>query len=132
VGNGVLKELTKRYGHLIEGYGIDKWGATEFDGKEFMKGLEAIQALSICQGCLKGGGNDVCKIRPCTQSKEISDCSECKEPKMCKNLESLQKVRIGALRVGMLVKSNGTNQQRLIKKWTAEIRNKFPYSVIDI
>jgi hypothetical protein len=24
IGNGALKELTKRYGHMISGYGIDK------------------------------------------------------------------------------------------------------------
>jgi hypothetical protein len=132
VGNGTLRELTKRYEHLIAGYGIDKWGATDFDGKEFMKGLESIQALPICKGCIKGGGNEVCKIRPCAQSKKTSDCSECKESKTCNNVEPLQKVRTGALRVGMLIKNDKTDQQQLIKKWTDEIRNKFPFSVIDV
>jgi len=40
----MLKELTKRYEHLIRGYGIDKWGAKDFDGKEFIKGLTSIQS----------------------------------------------------------------------------------------
>ncbi len=54
VGNGALKELTRRYEHLIIGYGVDKWGAKDFDEKEFLKGLASIQSIPICQGCLKG------------------------------------------------------------------------------
>jgi len=49
VGNGTLKELTKRYEHIIGGYGVNEWAAKDFDGKEFMKGLASIQALPICQ-----------------------------------------------------------------------------------
>jgi hypothetical protein len=132
VGNGTLKELTKRYEHLIGGYGVDEWGAKDFDGKEFMKGLASIQALPVCPGCLKGGGNDTCRIRPCAKNREVSDCSECNESTTCKNLEALQKVRAGALRVGMLIKTGRADQKQLIEKWTVEIRNKFPCSVIDI
>jgi len=108
---------------------VDEWGAKNFDGKEFMRGLTSIQALPIYQGCLKGGGNDECKIRPCASNRKISDCIECSEMKTCKNLEALQKVRTGALRVGMLAKTDHdkTDQKQLIKKWTAEIKNKCPH-----
>jgi len=129
VGNGTLKELTERYEHIISGYGVDKWGAKDFDGKEFMKGLASIQALPICQGCLKGGGNDECKIRPCASNRKVSDCIECSELKTCKNLEALQKVRRGALRVGMLAKTD-KGQQQLIQKWTAELKNKWPSNTL--
>jgi hypothetical protein len=133
VGNGTLKELTKRYEELIKGYGIDKWGATNFDGNALTKALASIQAIPICRGCLKGGGNEECKMRPCAANKKVSDCIECGKSKMCKNREAFQKVRSGALAVGMLLKTdkNKTNQQ-LIEKWTAEIKNKFPNSVINI
>jgi hypothetical protein len=126
VGNGTLKTLAKRCEHIIGGYGVDEWGAKDFDGKEFMKGLTSIQAIPICQGCLKGGGNEVCTIRSCASSKKLSDCMECSEMKTCKNLEALQKVRTGALRVGMLAKPENceANQQQLIEKWTAEIKSK--------
>gem|GEM_PF-2525892 len=129
-----MKELTKRYEHIIGGYGVDKWGAKGFDSKEFMKGLTSIQTLPVCRGCLKGGGNDECKIRPCASSRKISDCNECNELGTCKNLEALQRVRTGALRVGMLIKTDKdkVDQKQLIKKWTAEIKNKFPNCVIDI
>jgi len=132
VGNGILKELTKRYEELIKGYGVDKWGAKDFDSKEFMRGLTSIQNLPICQGCLKGGGNDECKIRPCASKKKISDCNECNELTTCKNLEALQKVRTGAGGVGMLIKTGKGSQPQLKEKWTAEVRNKFPYCVLDI
>jgi hypothetical protein len=134
VGNRTLKELTKKYKHLIRGYGINEWGAKGFDSNEFMKGLASIQTLPTCQGCLKGGGNDECKIRPCASRKRISDCNECNEIKMCKNLEALQKVRTGATRVGMMVKTGNdkADQKQLIKKWTAEIKNKFPSCIIDV
>ena len=119
VGNGTLKELTKRYEQLIKGYGVNKWGAKDFDSEEFMKGLASIQNLPVCIGCLKGGGNDECNIRPCATKKGVSDCSECEEPETCKNAEELRKVRSGALAVGMLLKTSKGGQAELIKKWTA-------------
>jgi hypothetical protein len=120
----MLKELTKRYEHLIGGYGIDEWGAKDFDGKEFMKGPASIQTLPICRGCRKGGGNEVCKIRPCASERKLSDCIKCDEMKSCKNREALKKVREGALGVGMLAEAEDdhSNHQQLIKKWTAEIK----------
>jgi hypothetical protein len=72
VGNGTLKELTKRYEQLIKGYGVNEWDAKDFDSEEFMKGLASIQNLPDCVGCLKGGGNDQCKIRPCASKKRNS------------------------------------------------------------
>jgi len=124
----MLKELTKRHEHLIGGYGIDEWGAKDFDGKEFMKGLASIQTLPICRGCRKGGGNEVCKIRPCASERKLSDCIKCDEMKSCKNREALKKVREGALGVGMLAKAEDdhSNHQQLIKKWTAEIKTRCP------
>jgi len=132
VGNGTLKELTKRYEHMISGYGVDEWGAKGFDSKEFMKGLASIQTLPICQGCLKGGGNDECNIRPCASSRKIHDCTECNELTSCKNLEALQKVRTGALRVGMIAKTGNdkADQQQLIEKWSNELRNKWPCLIL--
>lgn len=126
VGNGALEELTKRYEHIIRGYGVDEWGAKDFDEKELTKGLESIKNLPICAGCLKGGSNDECKIRPCASNRKVSDCIECSDMKTCKNLELLQKVRTGALRVGMLAKDENDKAERrqLIRKWTAELKGR--------
>jgi hypothetical protein len=124
----MLKDLTNRYEHLIRGYGIDKWGAKDFDGKEFVKGLTSIQTLPVCRGCRKGGGNEVCRMRPCASERKLSDCIECDKTKSCENREALKKVREGALAVGMLVKAQGghSDHQQLIKKWIAEIGTKCP------
>lgn len=132
VGNGALRELTKQYERIIGGYGVDDWGAKDFDGKEFRKGLTSIQNLPICVGCRKGGGNDECRIRPCAVSRGISDCMECNEITMCNNAEALQRVRTGALRVGMLAKTEDekADPKQLIEKWAAELRDKWPYCVL--
>jgi len=134
VGNGALKELTKKYEHILKGYGVNDWGAKDFNWKEFKKGLASIQTLPICQGCLKGDGNEECTIRPCALNKNISDCTECTEQASCKNLNALQKLHKGALRVGMFIKTdkNKVPHQQRITKWTAEIKNKFPTCVINI
>jgi len=126
VGNGTMRDLAKRSEHVIEGYGVDEWGAKDFDGREFIKGLKSIQTLPICLGCLKGGGNEICKIRPCAANRKLADCTECNEMKTCGNLEALQNVRKGALQVGMLARfeNDKTDQQELIRKWTAEIKKK--------
>lgn len=135
VGNGTLKELTKRYEHIIGGYGVDKWGAEDqgFDGLGLMKTLKSVQEIPICRGCLKGGGATNCKIRACASKKKLSDCNKCNESTNCRNREALQKVRTGALAVGMIIKTDKdkTDQNQLAKKWTADIRNKFPCCVID-
>jgi hypothetical protein len=122
----MLRELTKRYEHLIRGYGIDEWGAKDFDGKEFIKGLTSIQSLPVCRGCRKGGGNEVCRMRPCASERRLSDCIECDETKSCENREALKKVREGALGVGMLAKAEDdhSDHQQLTRKWIAEIRTK--------
>src|SRR3990170_4611616 len=134
VGNGALKELTKRYEHIVDGYGLDEWGAQEqgFDGEELMKALKAIQNIPICPGCRKGGGNTSCKIRPCASNKKLADCTECKEFMKCENQEPLHKVRTGAFNVGMIIKTDKdkASQQQLIEKWTAQMRNKCPSSIL--
>jgi len=134
VGNGALKELTKKYEHIIGGYGIDKWGAQEqgFNGQELMKTLQLVQGIPICRGCQKGGGAVNCKMRTCASNRKLADCTECKDFMTCENRESLQKVRSGAIRVGMLVKNENekASQQQLVKKWTAELKSRWPSCIL--
>jgi hypothetical protein len=131
VGNGTLGGLSKRCEHIVGGYGVDEWGAEDegFNGQEFMETLRLIQNISICRGCIKGGGKTNCEIRACASRKKLADCMECSETKTCRNLEALEKVRTGALRVGMLARfeNDKTDRQELIRKWTAEISGKCPY-----
>lgn len=130
VGNGALRELTKRYEEVIKAYGLKEWGPKDFSFQEFMKGLVSIQTMPLCQGCLKGDGRPNCEIRTCALNKKINDCNECDQPEACKHVESLEKMRTGALRAGLLVKAENFDREKLIEKWTAELKSMWPSSVL--
>jgi hypothetical protein len=125
-GNGALRELTKRYEEIVKRYGLEEWAPKDFDFREFTKGLASIQAMPLCPGCLNGGGNPTCEIRNCATNKNITECSECEQPKSCKNVEVIQKMRTGAHQAGLLVKTESVDRQKLIEKWTAELKGKWP------
>jgi hypothetical protein len=129
-GNGVLRELTRRYEDIIERYGLKEWGPKEFDFKEFMRGLKSIQDMPLCQGCLKGDGRPNCEMRTCASSKRIKDCGECDQPTACKYSEALEKMRTGARAAGLLVKTENVDRRKLIEKWTTELRGHWPHSIL--
>jgi hypothetical protein len=54
------------------------------------------------------------------------------ESKSCKYREALQKVCTCALVIGILINTGKGGQRQLRKKWTAEIKNKFPNCAIDV
>lgn len=130
VGNGTLKELTKRYEEIIHRYGLKEWAPKDYDFQEFSKGLASMQALPLCQGCLKGGGRDNCEMKACASSKKIHDCSECGQPDTCKNLETLRHMRSGARDAGLFVKMEKVDRERLIEKWTEELKRKWPSCIL--
>ena len=129
-GNGTLRELTKGYEEIVEKYGLEEWAPKDFDFKEFMKGLASIQAMPSCRGCLKGDGRSNCEMRACASNKNITDCSQCDQPTACKNLETLQKMRTGANRAGLYVKTENVDRQELIEKWTSELKSKWPCCIL--
>ena len=130
VGNGTLRELTKKYETIIKNYDLEGWAPKDFDFKEFAKGLTSIQAMALCPGCLKGGGRDNCEMKACASNKGLSDCSQCDQPEACKNHETLQKMRTGARNAGLSVKTKDIDPQELIKKWTAELKSKWPCCIL--
>ncbi len=132
VGNGALRELTKRYEGIIKNYGLESWAPKDFDFKEFLKGLASIQAVPLCQGCLKGGGRPNCEMRTCASSKNIADCGECDQPTACKNSEALQKMRTGARHAGLFVKTENVDRRELIGKWTSELKRKWSHYILFI
>jgi hypothetical protein len=129
-GNGALKELTKRYEDIIINYDLEEWAPKSFDFKEFKKGLVSLQAMPQCPGCLKGGGRDNCEMKACTLSKNINDCSECAQPEECKNLEELQKMRTGALKAGLFVKTEDVDQKEFIQKCMNMMKSKWPSCIL--
>jgi len=125
-----LRELTKKYEEIVKRYGLEEWAPKDFDFKEFAKGLASIQAMPLCQGCLKGDGRSNCEMRACASNKKINDCSQCDQPTNCKNLETLQKMRTGALQAGLLVKTEDVDRQGLIEKWISELKSKWPTCIL--
>lgn len=130
VGNGTLRELTRRYQETTEAYGLKHWAPADFDYKEFAKGLASIQRIPTCPGCLKGGGRDNCEIRDCALAKNVPDCTECNEQSTCKHTEILHKMRSGALAAGLSVKSGPGERKRLIETWLTELESRWPCCVL--
>jgi hypothetical protein len=126
VGNGILRELTRRYEEVIKAYGVEKWGPQDFDYKEFFRGLASIQSMPLCSGCLKGDGRENCEMRACASAKDLHDCSECREIASCVHGEIVQKMRSGALQAGLYVKTEDVDRQELVGKWTTELKGTWP------
>lgn len=127
-GNGAIVELTRRYEEIVRKYDLEKWAPKDFNFKQFMKGLASIQAMSLCPGCRKGGGPPDCSIRTCARNKGVLSCSQCGKLASCKNFEWLEK---GNPRIREdLRKLAGKNQKELVKKWTSELRTKWPHCVL--
>ena len=129
-GNGVLQELTRRYDKIIIDYSLEQWAPKGFDFKEFAKGLQSIQNMPLCPGCLKGGGRDDCEIRACVSGKNLADCSECDRPDKCENVELLETMQKGALKAGLMVKTENIDRNELLEKWTEELKNAWPSSIL--
>jgi hypothetical protein len=129
-GNGVLQELTKSYDEIITNYDLEQWAPKDFDFKEFVKGLKSIQNMPVCPGCLKGGGREGCEIRACAQGKNLADCSECRRPDACENLDLLETMQKGALKAGLMVRTGNIERDELLEKWTERLKNTWPSSIL--
>jgi hypothetical protein len=130
VGNGALREVTKRYAQMIKAYGLPEWGPREVDFEGFTSALMSIQAMPLCQGCRKGDGKPNCEFRACASSKKVEDCSECGQSAVCANSEALQKMRAGALGADLMIQTERDDRKRLIREWTAELKGKWPHAVL--
>ena len=130
VGNGTLRELTRRYEEIVENYGLEGWAPRDFDFGEFTKGLASIMAMPLCRGCLKGDGNPECQLRACAVGKGLTDCHDCCQPEACENRERLEKMRLDALGAGLMVKTGNGDRQELIDEWSKELKGKWPSSIL--
>ena len=130
VGNGTLRELAGDFEKLLQGYDVLKWGAEGVDAREFLKGLRSIRAIPVCPGCAKGGGRPECELRTCAQDNVVYDCSECDAPSRCAHADLLGHMREGAVKAGLFVKSPRGERAGSIDAWTAELKSRFPCSIL--
>jgi hypothetical protein len=127
-GNGAILEVARRFKELAKRSELERWVPKDFDFKEFMKGLKFIQTMSMCPGCLKGGGNPSCGIRICAVDKKVTSCSQCAQLAECKNFGWLEENYPTVKEE--LRKIAGKDQKELIEKWTGELRKKWPHCVL--
>lgn len=130
VGNGALRELTRKYEEVIRNYGLKEWGPRDIDYEEFLKNLASLQDTTLCPGCLKGGGRDDCEIRACAAGKRIDGCSMCGETEGCAHTEILRKMHSGARAAGLFLKTEDADREQLLDRWAAELKTGWPYCVL--
>jgi len=127
-GNGAIVELARRFSEIVKNYELEKWVPKDFDFNEFMKGLTSVQAMPSCPGCQKGGGLPTCSVKICASEKSIADCSQCAQLTECKKFEWLEK-NYPTIKKD-LKKIKNKNRKELIKKWTSEIKGKWPHCIL--
>ena len=127
-GNGSIIELTRRYEEAVKKNRMEKWAPKDFDFREFMKGLNSLQKISLCRGCLQGGGNSTCTIRTCAKEKKVSSCSQCELLMNCKNFEILEKSHPTIKQE--LVKIKNTDRRQLIERWKIDLKDNFPNCIV--
>jgi len=93
-----------------------------------MKGLACIQAMPLCPGCKKDGGNPTCEVRTCASKKNITNCSQCDELAECKSFESLEQSHPKIKED--LKKIKNADQKEVIEKWMSELKTKWPHCVL--
>jgi len=127
-GNGAVVKLTRLYEEQVKKNNLEQWGPKNFDFKEFMKGLSSIQKISLCPGCLKGGGNPGCGVRECSKGKGYDHCGECGEIDACGRFGELEKwnPKIKA----EVKKLRGKRLAELEGKWGEELANKWPHCIL--
>jgi hypothetical protein len=127
-GNGAVLELARRLGELVEKNNLEKWAPKDFDFKEFKKGLASIGGMKSCPGCRKRDGNPACKVRICALARQTDDCSQCEKLAECENFEALQKGH--PMIKKELMETRGIERDLLVKKWTEELKTKWPHCIL--
>lgn len=125
-GNGVTQELTKRYEEFVKLSQIEKWAPKDFDFGEFMKGLGSIQSMSLCPGCMEGGGAPECTIRTCAKGKGHEQCNGCEQLEDCREFKVLE-ASLPEIKKGLMQLKR---KEDAIEEWTSELARKWPSCVL--
>jgi hypothetical protein len=129
VGNGALRELSRRYGQLIEDYGLDHWGPRDVDHEQLLQALASLQQVPLCAGCRRGGGRDDCELRACAAGQGVGFCSECRGAS-CKHAALLQHMRSGGRDAGLFVETGAVHLPELVEQWSADLKDTWPACIL--
>ena len=129
VGNGALRELSRRYGQLIEDYGLDHCGPRDFHYRQLAQALASLQQVPLCAGCRRGGGRDGCELRACATKQRVEFCGECRGAD-CKHTELLQHMRSGGHDAGLFIETGAVHLPELVEQWSAELKDTWPACIL--
>lgn len=130
VGNGALRELSRRYRQLVTDYGLARWGPADIDFGEFVRALESLERIPVCPGCGQGGGKEDCPLRACATATQTGYCSECRAPAACAHAQLLEHMRSGARKAGLFVEAGEVPRPELVEQWSAELRATWPACIL--
>jgi hypothetical protein len=130
VGNGTLRELTKRYEEMIAAYGLREWGPRDLDYDELSRALASIEGMPDCPGCLEGGGRDDCEIRACALARGLESCVACDEFGRCGHAAIVERMRSGAVAAGLFVKAAGTEGGESLEEWERQLERRWPCCIL--
>jgi hypothetical protein len=130
VGNGALRELTDRFGAVLDSHGVGHWVPEEMDYPAFARGLATIREIAACVGCRQGGGRDDCLLRTCSVERKLADCTVCEEFGACSNDELLCRMREGAREAGLFVRDPSDPRAALLHGWKARVKTTWPSSIL--
>jgi hypothetical protein len=130
VGNGTLRELTRRFEELTVAYGLREWAPKDFGYEEFSQGLASIRDMDLCPGCVKGGGREDCEIRACASRLGLDDCGLCPEPAGCEQAAIFETMRSGALKAGLMVRTGEAGRDELLDQWTSDLAERWPCRIL--
>jgi hypothetical protein len=130
VGNGTLRELSRRYCQMLTDYGLEEWGPKDFSFADFAKGLDSMQQIPLCPGCQQGGGGENCEIRACVAKSQVKFCGQCITAADCRHAQLLEHMRSGAIRAGLLVEATAADPSARLDRWIAEIKGRWPSCIL--
>jgi hypothetical protein len=128
VGNGALRELSRRLAQSVADYDLRAWGPGDVDWEALAQALASIARIPVCPGCRRGGGREGCALRSCAAAEGVTHCADCPAPPSCANGPLLEHMRAGAAAAGVNVLSSGADPAAAVEAWARELRSRRPYS----
>ena len=125
VGNGLLAEMTLQYERVACGHGVHKWVLKE-KGEDFVNALHNIENVPGCPGCLKGGGDDTCRLRECTMQKGLVHCDECDAGDECPHAALIKFMREAGTAAGMIAATGPEERSILLKEGCESYFSNYP------
>ncbi len=125
MGNGLLVEMTSQYEKVACGHGVHKWVLKE-KGEAFVEALDTIKKVPVCPGCLKGGGDDTCRMRECTRQRGLVHCDECNIGNDCPHTMVIKYMREAGKAAGMIAATSPEERSKVQRDGFRSYLKEYP------